>query len=153
MLPKILKTTIAEYAEAIWDGTNNSGWDAVSDRVIVLTDQVQEKTSGGVELPDDVVERQQLAVETGIIVAVGPAAFTWTAQQRRWEGHTPQVGDRVMMERYAGTVLIGPDGLAYRVIDDRCIGAVQTVPLKPTAEVIEMSEQDRRDPVHALIGR
>ena len=75
LAPKLIKTELAEYTPAVWFKKNISGYTPIGDMVLVLTDQVREKTGGGITLPDDVLERLNLAAETGILVASGPGAF------------------------------------------------------------------------------
>lgn len=138
MEPKLIKTDVAEYSQSTFDGVNKSGIQPLGDRVLVLADGVQEKTSGGVHLPDDIRERHVLAAETGVIVDMGSDAFLWNpAKTRKWESDKPKVGDYVFMNRYSGVVFKGDDGQSYRLMDDTCIGAVRKAPL--------VQDQDRKE--------
>lgn len=126
MQPKILRTVHAEYLPAIFLGTNKSGWEPALDRILVRPDKVLAKSTGGVELPDDLIERLQLAAVTGVVVAVGDDAFKWNADGTRpFEGYKPKPGDRVIFEKYAGKPILGEDGGDYRILDYKSIGGVQ----------------------------
>lgn len=125
MQPRLIKTQIAEYVEIVWDGINRSGWEPTNDKVLVLPDQVAQSTSGGVMLAEETRDRHELAAQSGVIVALGTAAFAWDAEHHRWEGDKPKPGDRIAMERYAGQLLRGDDGMTYRLMDYKCIGAMR----------------------------
>jgi chaperonin GroES len=129
MQPKLIQTRVAQYAPADYRGKNESGYHPIGDRVLVLTDQCADKTSGGIYIDPVAAERMTMAAETGTIVELGGTAFTWTADRtRRWEGDRPKPGDRVYIERYSGQVALGRDGQLYRILDDRCIGATMEAP-------------------------
>jgi chaperonin GroES len=121
-----------EYAVADWDGANRSGWEPLDDKVIVLVDEHVEQTSGGVYVPEHIRQRQTMAAETGTLIALGPGAFVYDDDVRRtWIGRRPEPGDRVVFERYAGTLLDGEDGRQYRLMSQQSIGAV-----KPTTATV-----------------
>lgn len=127
MQPKLLKSSqLGEFVPAEWHGVNESGYEPVCDRVLVLPDMASDMTSGGIKLLADQVERSTMAAETGLLVAIGPDAFKWTSDKTRpWEGHKPQVGDRVYIQRYSGQVMMGEDGKFYRLMEYGCVGAVK----------------------------
>lgn len=126
MDPKVLRTMDAEYIKGQFIG-NFSGYTPIGDRILVKVDESAAVTSGGIHLPDDVAYKQTMSSETGVIVAMGDAAFVWTFDRARaWQGYRPKTGDRVYIERYAGRVIKGKDGTMYRVIDDKCCAAVES---------------------------
>lgn len=126
MQPKLIKTELAQYTPAVWTGKNESGYLPIGDMVIILTDQVASKTGGGIELPDDMLERLNLAAETGVVAAVGEGAFTWSHDRKRpFSGRKPHIGDKVFIERYSGQLLTGNDGLKYRLLVDKQVGALK----------------------------
>lgn len=133
MQPKLLKNSqLGEFIQAEYAGKNESGYEPVCDRVLVLPDSATAKSSGGVELPADIVDRHTQAAETGVIVAVGPDAFKWTSDKARpWEGYKPQPGDRVYIQRYSGQTMLGEDGRLYRLMEGYCVGAVKRLPPQP----------------------
>ena len=62
------------------------------DRVLVEAAPAEEKTAGGIIIPDTAKEKPQ----KGIIVAVGPG-------KKKDEPMTVKVGDNVLYGKYAGT--------------------------------------------------
>ncbi len=125
MQPKLFKTTLASYIPAHWSGHDTSGFHPIGDRVLVLPDASSERTSGGVELPEDIVGRQTLAAEAGVVIAVGDGAFTWNVDKcTAFVGRKPSPGDRVAIERYSGQLYHGNDGVVYRLMESACIGAI-----------------------------
>ncbi len=107
-------------------GENRSGWQPIGDYVLVRPDTIARKSSGGVELPDDIAERMQLAAITGVIVECGDDAFFWNADRtRKFMGYAPIPGDRIIFEKYAGKPIIGEDGISYRILEDKSIGGIQ----------------------------
>ena len=68
----------------------------LNDRVVVKVLEEEERTSGGIVLPDTAKEKPQ----KGEVIAVGPGAV------RDDGGRTPpeiKVGDKVLFAKYAGT--------------------------------------------------
>ena len=127
MQPRILSVRKAEYIPSPWSGKNDSGCIPVGDRILIRPD-IAASSSGQIKLPEDVVDRAQLSASSGVIVALGDDAFVWNADRTRpYGGYKPKAGDRVHFERYAGKVILGDDGVEYRVIDDKAIGAVKSV--------------------------
>jgi chaperonin GroES len=101
---------------------NQSGINPTEYRVLVKPEKVEEKTQGGIIIPDQTKDRDQYAVVKGTLVSVSPLAFTYAD----WpEGsRVPQPGDRVAYEKYAGALMKGNDGEDYRVVNDRDVHAV-----------------------------
>ena len=126
MKARLLSIKKAEYIPAPYFGKNESGCIPLGDRVLVRPDIAMEKTQGGIEIPDDVQGRAQLAATTGVVIAVGDDAFVWNYDKTRpWGGYKPIEGDRVYFDRYAGKVILGNDGVEYRLMDQVSIGGVQ----------------------------
>ena len=126
MNPKVLKQVHAEFTPARYNGVNTSGWQPIGDYVLVRPDTVASKTTGGIEMPDDIVERLELAAITGVIVECGDEAFKWNADRTRpFDGRKPKAGDRVIFEKYAGKPILGVDEANYRIMDDKAIGGVK----------------------------
>lgn len=127
MEPKLIKRGhLNDLILAEYSGKNESGFEPLNDIVLVLPDQVSEKTAGGIDLPPDVVERMQAAAESGVIIAMGDGAFrTSSYGSRPWKGYRPKPGDRVYMRRYSGILMGGEDKRIYRLVTDIEIGAVQ----------------------------
>lgn len=82
-------------------------------RLKVKPDDAQEKTAGGIIIPQQAANLEQKAGMTGTVVAIGEGAFDGQG--------TVKVGDRILYVRYAGT-LFTEDGVEYRYINDEdCI--------------------------------
>lgn len=123
--PKVIRKRQNQYLPAIWSGTNTSGCTPIGDKILIKPDIFLEQSEGGVFMPDQFKERMQLSTQSGVIVAVGDDAFTWSADRMRpFGGYKPKVGDRVYFERYAGAEVQGDDAQDYRLIEDKQIGAV-----------------------------
>jgi co-chaperonin GroES (HSP10) len=99
---------------------NKSGVQPVEFKVLVLPDPVQDKTSGGLFIPDTTKDREKHRTVKATLVAVGGNAF------EGWDAPLPVVGDRVYLAMNAGMFVTGFDGLEYRMINDKDIVAVIT---------------------------
>lgn len=131
MQPKLLvagkriTTPLGQYLKVGWAGENTSGIKPIGELILILPDMPAPQTAGGIHLTQQQIERDAHAAETGIIVAAGEAAFKWNRDRSRtYDGYKPEVGQRVWFERYAGSLQHGKDGVVYRLMDDKCIGAV-----------------------------
>ena len=123
---KVIKTSLAEYKPGVFTGNNESGWEPIGDKVMVLTDQVPDNSSGGIIYTDEHKEHMSLAAETGILVAVGEGAWKWNSDRTRpFEGRRPQPGDFVYIQRYAGAAVMGNDQQLYRLMDESCVAAMK----------------------------
>lgn len=138
MKPRLLKSSqLGEFIPAEYNGQNESGYDPIGDRVLMLPDTASDMTSGGIALTADHVDRTTLAAETGVIVAMGDDAFRWNFDRTRpWEGPRPKPGDRIYVQRYSGQVMLGEDGKFYRLMDYGCVGAVKV----NSAKLLEMAK-------------
>lgn len=129
MRPKLVTTERgAQYVPQHWAGDNTSGWRPIGDTVLVLPDIGAETagTSGSIYLPGDIQERNSLASESGVIVAIGDGAFVRnSARTGTFVGTAPEPGDRIIFARYSGRVVQGADGSTYRMMSDDCIAGVQ----------------------------
>ena len=99
---------------------NKSGFKPTTFRVLVKTDKVEEKTQGGIILPDEVKEKEQFAQSKGILVDHGYCAFRDT--NKEWEDR-PHIGDTVAFKAYSGVSMIGDDGDTYTLMNDEEIFA------------------------------
>jgi chaperonin GroES len=114
-----------EFVHAAFDGTNRSGITPLDDKVLIRMDEHSEITQGGIVIPDDTRSRQSMASETGVVIALGAAAFAFNDDATRaWSTAKPEPGDRVVVERYAGRVIQGQDSVEYRLVSQRSIGAL-----------------------------
>jgi chaperonin GroES len=96
---------------------NNSGFQPLDLRVLVLPDSAEKVTKGGIILPEPEAERKQMAMTFGTLVAVGENA--WEEAVARGPHFTrPAVGERVVFAKYGGIEIKGKDGQTYRLMND-----------------------------------
>lgn len=134
---RMIVTQFGQFNLAQYDGYNHSGLKPVCDLVLVLCDQAADMTAGGIYIPDDAKEKMGYAATTGVIVAAGPQAFAYDSRRLvYWEGERPKAGDRVVFKKYSGIEYDGRDGLMYRLMEDRCIGAIE----EPMPELEQAAE-------------
>jgi chaperonin GroES len=98
---------------------NKSGIEPVEYKVLIKPKKVEEKTQGGIILPDQARDKEKFATQEGVLVAVGAIAFSEPSWLR-----CPRVSETVMFDRYAGGLVKGLDGEEYRLINDKEISAV-----------------------------
>lgn len=102
---------------------NSSGISPIEYKVLILADKVDEKSKGGIIIPDESKDRKQFAQMEGVLVAVSPFAFTYENWSDR-EATQPKPGDRVLFAKYAGANVTGRDGVEYRMVNDKDVAAV-----------------------------
>jgi chaperonin GroES len=90
--------------------------------VLVLPDQVEEKTAGGIIIPDRTRDMERGAQVRGTLVAMGPLSFTYDNFPEG--GVRPVLGSHVTYTRYAGSEVKGKDGALYRLMKDGDICSV-----------------------------
>lgn len=99
---------------------NDSGINPVGERVLVLPDEVEQKTSAGIQLYTDAqLTREQMAQTEGAVVAIGSAA--WSDRPAPWAS----VGQRIIFAKYSGLQCTGSDGKQYRLINDTDVVATK----------------------------
>lgn len=101
---------------------NNSGIRPLEYNVLVLPQEVDEKTKGGVFLPSDAREKEQHGQMEGVIVAMSPLAFNYDKYPPGYP--MPKVGDRVVFPRYQATEITGRDHGKYWLMKDKAIAGV-----------------------------
>lgn len=89
----------------------------LADRVIVEPLEGEEKTAGGLYLPETAKERPQ----EGLIVAVGPGR--WDEEGKKRVEMEVAVGDKVVFAKYSGSE-IKPDDKKYLIMSEKDILAV-----------------------------
>lgn len=101
---------------------NTTGLIPCEFNVIVEQDKVEEKTKGGILLPDNEIERNKHRQTLGTIRAVAPLAFN----EDVWPGDLPkpQIGQRIAFALHTGTFVNAPDGTEYRIIKDKDVVAL-----------------------------
>lgn len=93
-------------------------------KLLVLPKKAEEKSKGGIILPDDTKDREQFAQMEGVLIAVSPLAFTYAGEAEWSAADKPKPGDRVLFAKYAGALIRGKDGVDYRIINDKDLSAV-----------------------------
>ena len=86
-----------------------TGW-----RLLVLPFKMKEKTKGGIIMSDVTIERQQVASQCGLVVALGDQCYD---KERYPEGPWCKKGDWVVFARYAAS-RIQIDGGEVRLLND-----------------------------------
>ena len=86
-----------------------TGW-----RLLVLPFKIKEKTKGGIIMSDITIEKQQVASQCGLVVALGDQCYD---KKRYPEGPWCKKGDWVVFARYAGS-RIQIDGGEVRLLND-----------------------------------
>ena len=87
-----------------------TGW-----RMLVLPFKMKETTKGGIHLAETTLERQQVASQVGLVMAMGPQCYK--DKERYPEGPWCKEKDWVMFARYAGS-RIKIDGGEMRLLND-----------------------------------
>ena len=87
-------------------------------KVLIELEALKEKTSGGIILPDDRKDRDQMAQTMATLKAVGGNAFS------DWKGPIPKVGDRVLVDKYAGVRPDRDENNPLRLCMDKDICAI-----------------------------
>ncbi len=100
---------------------SKTGLRPIGFKVIIKPEEVDEKTVGGIIIPEAVKEQEKHAVTKGVLIEVADQAFTYAEIA---EPNKPKVGDTVYYSRYAGTSIKGNDGQEYRLCNDEDITAV-----------------------------
>lgn len=103
---------------------NSSGIQPVEYKVLVKPKAVEEKTTGGLYIPDDTKQREQYGQIEGTLVAKSPAAFTFNYEGWPDGAKTPDIGENVVFSRYEGNEIKGADGETYWLMADKAIAAV-----------------------------
>ena len=86
-----------------------TGW-----RMLLLPFKMKEKTKGGLILGQDTLEKQQVASQCGLVLAMGPHCYD---KEKFPEGPWCKKGDWVVFARYAGS-RIQIDGGEVRLLND-----------------------------------
>ena len=90
----------------------------LGDRVVVEREEAQEKTAGGIVLPDTASEKPQ----EGSVLSVGPGRVLDNGKRVEMEVKS---GDTVLFAKYAGTE-VKLDGEEYLVIRESDLLAIVT---------------------------
>ena len=95
--------------------------DPVGYKLLIAIPAKEEKTEGGVLLPEDTRRREEEASITGLILKVGPDAYSDI--ERFPGGPWWKEGDWIVMRSYSGT-RIEVHGKEFRIINDDSVEAI-----------------------------
>lgn len=97
---------------------NDTGIEPVEFRCVVRLDPKEKITPGGIYIPEERRDRDQMAATEGTLLAVGGNAF------QDWAGRKPVAGDRIMVSKYAGITREADPTDLIRVVNDKEILAI-----------------------------
>jgi len=93
---------------------NKSGIEPTGGHLLVFPNKVEEKTAGGIIMPEAVRDKEQQAATIGTLIAVGSGAWLDLDDGLPWA----EVGDKISYSRYAGVAMEGKDFRDYVLIND-----------------------------------
>ena len=96
-----------------------TGW-----RILVLPFKMKDKTKGGIVLADATLEKQQVASQCGLVLAMGPQCYQ--DKERYPEGPWCKKGDWVMFARYAGSRIKIEGGEIRMLNDDEILATIKS---------------------------
>lgn len=96
------------------------GW-----RILVLPKPVEQRTSGGIILPDEAKDVTQYATQVCYVVAVGPDAYKDPSKFHT--GPWCKEGDWVLVAKYAGSKFVF-EATEFKIFNDDEIIAVVSTP-------------------------
>ena len=99
---------------------HESGIQPVDRRVMVRPETFEEKTEGGIIIPEQSREREEMGHVKAKLVAVGSQAF----EDIENPSQRPTAGMTVTIARYSGYLIKGQDGVNSRIINDTDVVAV-----------------------------
>lgn len=96
---------------------NNTGLYPTADKILVEVCKVEEKSAGGIFLPEMAKDKEQLAQIVGTVLALGGTckALDEDGYMLCPELEGIEVGDHIIFARYAGAEF-PVDGVAYRIM-------------------------------------
>ena len=96
-----------------------TGW-----RLLVLPFKMKEKTKGGVILAEDTLERQQVASQVGLVMAMGPQCYK--DKERYPEGPLCKEKDWILFARYSGSRIKIEGGEMRLLNDDEVLATIDS---------------------------
>lgn len=90
-------------------------------KLLITIPDVEEKTTGGVIKPDQIVEEETIASVVGFVARMGPDAYT--DKKRFPSGPWCREGDFVLFRAFQGT-RVKIHGMEFRLINDDTVEAV-----------------------------
>ena len=96
-----------------------TGW-----RIMVLPFKMKEKTKGGIVLAETTLERQQVASQVGLVMAMGPQCYK--DKERYHEGPWFKEKHWIMFARYAGSRIKIEGGEMRLLNDDEVLATIDS---------------------------
>ena len=88
---------------------NKSGINPTLHYLLVLPDEVEKTTKGGLFIPNEAIENKEREMTEGTLVAIGPMGWGEFGDG----SNQAEVGDRVCFGKFAGRDMTGKDGGKY----------------------------------------
>lgn len=82
--------------------------------VLIDPDKKETVSSGGIVIPESIIEKERKAVEYGTVLQVGPTAYIDHGR----DPNILKVGDRVSFNRYSGKEILDIDEQKYLIVND-----------------------------------
>lgn len=117
---KIRTAVVADDPDVDFTFINDTGIEPVDYKCVIRLFPAEEKTIGGIIIPDDRKDRDQMAATRATLLACGGNAF------KDWDGRKPVPGDRVEVSKYAGVTREADPTDLVRIIQDKEILGVLT---------------------------
>ena len=89
-------------------------------RLLVKVKTTERKTSGGIVIPDSVLEQKQRDQVKGTVAAIGETAWKAFDDGNPW----CEIGDLILFSRYGGKIVFDDDGTEYRILQDEDVVAI-----------------------------
>ena len=99
---------------------NQSGINPCGHYILVLPDEVETKSAGGIILVDETIDNAERDTTTGTLVAIGPIGWADFADGYAWA----HIGERVTFGKHAGRDMTGTDDKKYILMNAEDILAV-----------------------------
>src|SRR6185503_15634675 len=90
----------------------NPGLRATGFALVVATEPVEEASKGGIIIPQQTRDKEEIVQQRGRIISMSPCAFDFAAFPPE---AIPQVGSAIVFAKLAGFRAEGADGRHYRV--------------------------------------
>ena len=97
---------------------NESGLIPLGHRVLLYPEVIESTSAGGIIIPKEVTHKERMAQITATVVAVGEGCWLDTTVPAWCE-----VGDKVLIGKFAGLLYDGEDDKEYRIVNDMDIVA------------------------------
>lgn len=101
---------------------NRTGINPTEFKVLIAPKPVEDRSKGGIIIPDMTKDSEKYAQIEGRIVAMSHLAFTY-ASADEWGEAKPKPGNQVLYAKYAGVRVKGKDGKEYVLVNDKDICA------------------------------